>query len=156
MITNEAPKETSKAAIKLLKSIAKNATNLADDLARLDATGSDIYLATSIDDCGGNHNIVELVLNNLPLISLGAGHAAKNVAKPKPGRSRDQAEIQFIMQVGTNYKNVHGVVPRHYRGSPFNMFIAKVLEFVVPGNPHSGIANEEIIVTAFKTAGLVT
>lgn len=149
--------EPSSATIDVLRTVAKAAKALEKALQKLDSTGSEVFLAHALSRLKNESgDTIYYLKHDLPLLRLCAESAADGVVAQPAGRSPDLVERQFIAAVGRSYVECFNRPPSHSRDTEFTKFIAKVLEFALPDNPHSAFDNSKIVTAALKSAGIIT
>jgi len=153
-ICGDVPPETSSSARKTLARIATHAEELRNALKELDPLGSMYYLhkawlRTKLPTFPG------ISIDELNQLQMTAEIAIEIARGTKAGRPKDLVERWFIIAVA-------GLVRKHLkkritysRGSWFPRFIAQVLAFVLPGNPHTAGDNSKLIRIALTESKII-
>lgn len=161
-IMGATPLEPRAKAKEMLDRIARNALALHEDLECLDEMGSRKSLVEMLSRLGRGEETFSYLSHDLPLIHVCAKQAARTIEAPRRGRPIDLVERGYIGAFGLAYKECFGKVPSHSRGTEFPIFVARVLEIALSGNPHGVedpsahlVDNSKIVTIALRDAGLI-
>lgn len=161
-IMGASPLEPRAKAKELLERISRNAIALHNDIECLDEMGSRKSLVEMLERLGRGTETFSYLSHDLPLIHVCAKQAAKTIEAPRRGRPIDLVERGYIKAFGLAYKECFGKVPSHSRGTEFPIFVGRVLEIALSGNPHGvedpstgSVDNSKIVTIALREAGLI-